>query len=328
MFRVMDIAPGGQTTLYDGLEAITRLVPPPEGVRRWIDLEAQDAPQLEALRAGFDFHPLAIEDCLHLDQRPKLEAYREVLFVVIHGFHCGTAKVESLEPQELHAFLGERFLVTVHAEPLSALEETWRRVSSELAIADRGPDFFHYLIIDGMADDDFPVIDRISEELEELEEGVLDKPNRAHLSRLFALKHELATMRRVLSPQRDVVAQLAKVVGRPISERTALYYRDVYDHVVRLSESIDANRDLLGNALDAYLSAVGNRTNEIMKTLTLMSAVFLPLTFLVGFFGQNFDNLPGLAAWVHSDALMWVMIAGCVVLPTSMVLWFKSKDWL
>jgi magnesium transporter len=113
-----------------------------------------------------------------------------------------------------------------------------------------------------------------------------------------------------------------------VSERTALYLRDVYDHLVRINESIEANRDLLGNALDAYLSAVGQRTNEIVKYLTVMSAVFLPLSFVVGFFGQNFDNLPFLTDWVHSDGLMWSMIAICAVLPLGMLAWFKHRGWL
>ena len=135
-------------------------------------------------------------------------------------------------------------------------------------------------------------------------------------------------MRKVLSPQRDVLGLLAKRGDSRISERTAVYLRDVYDHLVRINESIEANRDLLGNALDAYLSAVGQRTNEIMKYLTIMSAVFLPLAFVVGFFGQNFDNLPFFRDWVHSDRLMWGMIVTCVVVPATMLTWFKRKNWL
>ena len=135
-------------------------------------------------------------------------------------------------------------------------------------------------------------------------------------------------MRKVLSPQRDVLGLLSKRGDPRIAERTALYLRDVYDHLVRINESIEANRDLLGNALDAYLSAVGQRTNEIMKYLTIMSAVFLPLSFVVGFFGQNFDNLPFLKDWVHSDRLMWAMIATCLALPLGMLAWFRHKRWL
>jgi magnesium transporter len=123
------------------------------------------------------------------------------------------------------------------------------------------------------------------------------------------------------------MAMLSRRGDARIHERTSLYFRDVYDHLSRINESIEANRDLLGNALDAYLSAVSNRTNEIMKYLTLLSAVFLPLSFVVGFFGQNFVNLPGIPGWVHSDALMGVMVVICVALPVTMALWFRHRRW-
>ena len=132
----------------------------------------------------------------------------------------------------------------------------------------------------------------------------------------------------MLSPQRDVLGLLAKRGDSRVTERTALYLRDVYDHLVRINESIESNRDLLGNALDAYLSAVGQRTNEIMKYLTIMSAVFLPLAFVVGFFGQNFDNLPFMDGWTHRDGLMWLMVGTCVAIPITMLVWFRLKRWL
>jgi magnesium transporter len=132
----------------------------------------------------------------------------------------------------------------------------------------------------------------------------------------------------VLSPQRDAFGLLARRGDPRVGERTALYLRDIYDHLVRINESIEANRDLLGNALDAYLSAVGQRTNEIMKYLTIMSAVFLPLAFVVGFFGQNFVNLPFLKNWVYSDRLMWGMVCTCLALPVGMLAWFRKKRWL
>src|SRR5262249_8983016 len=130
------------------------------------------------------------------------------------------------------------------------------------------------------------------------------------------------------SPQRDVFGLLVKRGDSRIDERTAVYLRDVYDHLVRINESIETNRDLLGNALEAYLSAVGQRTNEIMKYLTIMSAVFLPLSFIVAFSGQNFDALPFFKGWVHSRGLMETMIATCLALPVLMLAWFKHKDWL
>jgi magnesium transporter len=324
MFRIMELH-DGRVESHQGSE---RVAPPPPGALRWVDLTSPTAAELELLRERFDFHPLTIEDCGHLDQRPKLEEYRSHLFLVTQGFSSKGDRVHELELQELHAFLGEHFLVTVHETPIAALEETWQRLAKEPKILKRGVDFAYYLVADGIVDDNFPILDCIADELEELEDSVLSAPQRKDLQRIFELKHHLVAMRKVLSPQRDVLGLLAKRGDAHVSERTAVYLRDVYDHLVRINESIEASRDLLGNALEAYLSAVGQRTNEIMKYLTIMSAVFLPLAFVVGFFGQNFADLPFVEDWVHSKGLMWGMVATCVALPAAMLAWFRRKDWL
>jgi magnesium transporter len=302
---------------------------PPAGVVRWVDLIAQDEASLATLRERFEFHPLALEDCATLDQRPKLEDYGDHLFLVTQTFHCEGEGVDGLTMQELHCFLGERYLVTVHAEPMGEIDELWRRATGDTKLLGKGADFVAYLIADAMVDDCFPVLDRISDQLEAIEDQVLTRTtSRDTLGQVFALKHHLVTMRRVLSPQREVFAALARREDELISERTAVYFRDVYDHLARLNESIEANRDLLGNALEAHLSSVSQRTNDVMKALTLMSAIFLPLAFVVGFFGQNFDNFPLLSGWQHNDGLMWVMLLLCVATPVTMLLWFRKKEWL
>jgi magnesium transporter len=324
MFRVIALQ-DGRAEVSEGAE---RVAPPPPGTLLWIDLRGQDAPQLQLLRERFGLHPLALEDCAHLDQRPKMEEYRDHLFLVTQGFASRGEKVRELELQELHAFLGERYLVTVHQEEVAALEEVWARVAGDPAQLERGVDFVYYLIADGIVDDNFPILDRVADELEELQDSVLATPRREDLQRIFELKRHLVSMRKVLSPQRDVLGLLAKRGDPRVGERTALYLRDVYDHLVRINESIEANRDFLGNAVDAYLSAVGQRSNDIMKQLTILSAIFLPLAFVVGFFGQNFDNLGFVRDWVHSDALMWSMIALCLATPVGMIAWFKHKGWI
>jgi len=324
MFRVMELR-AEKVELFVGSEHVG---PSPPGVLRWIDLRAQDAQQLELLRERFGFHPLTIEDCAHFDQRPKLEEYRDHIFLVTQGFSCKEDRVHALELQELHTFLGERFLVTVHLDDIAALEEVWGRLAGDPKLLERGVGFVYYLVADGMVDDNFPILDHVSDELDELEDAVLASPSRRDLHRIFELKHHLVSMRKVLSPQRDVLGLLAKRGDPRIGERTAVYLRDVYDHLVRINESIEANRDLLGNALDAYLSAVGQRTNEIMKHLTILTAIFLPLAFVVGFFGQNFDNLPLIRGWVRSDRLMWAMMLLCLATPAGMLAWFKHRGWL
>ena len=318
MFRTLDVTPDTPPTLEEGEG---RVALPPAGTLRWIDLHAQDDAALALLKERFEFHPLAIEDCKNFDQRPKLEEYGQYLFIVVHGFRAATG-AEKVEPLELHAFLGKDYMVTVHQEVLPELDLVWKRVAGDAALPRRGCDFLYYLVVDEIVDANFRLLDDISDALDEIEDEVLHRHDHSHLSRIFEMKRVLVTMRRVLSPQRDVFAILAKRGHICIADRTSLYFRDVYDHLVRIYEAIDTGRDLLGNALDAYLSMAAQRTNEIMKRLTLMSAIFLPLTFVTGFFGQNFEHLP-----FKSDIFMYSMIAACVLFPAGMLLLFYRSRW-
>jgi len=319
MIRVMELSAEHKLLSSTSLSA-ARV--PPEGAFCWIDLTSPDEATLNTLGERFGFHPLALEDCLHADQRPKAEEYGDHLFLVTQSFQCPSDDLSELRWHELHAFLGLSYLVTVHEAPIPGLEQIWRRVATDPAALGKGLDFLYYLVVDKLVDDNFPILDRIADELEEIEDAVLAHPRPESLSRIFGLKQKLVTMRKVLSPQRDVVGMLAKRGDARISERTSLYFRDAYDHLARTVESIEANRDLLGNALDAYLSSSSQRTNEIMKALAILSAVFMPLTFITGFFGQNFEHLP-----FGSDALMWAMLVSMIALPSALLAWFKSRKW-
>jgi magnesium transporter len=325
VFRVIDLLPDGQVMVRDATEPLES---PPDAITRWMDVSGNEAAGLERLRDHFGFHPLAIEDCLHLDQRPKLEEYKDHLFLVTQGFSSEGERVSELRLHELHAFLGKNYLVTVHADALPALTAVWERVQQNTGLLERGSDFVYYLIVDRLVDANFPLLDRLADELEELQDRVLERADKEDLARIFELKRHLLIMRKVLSPQRDTMAMLARRGDPRVSERTALYFRDVHDHLARLTESIEANRDLLGSALDAYLSAVSNRTNEIMKHLTLLSAVFLPLAFVVGFFGQNFESLLGVGRWQTSAGLMHAMLLLCFMTPIIMLLWFRFRRWI
>jgi magnesium transporter len=317
--RILDLALGSPPVVSNSTE---KLEPPPAGTLRWIDIQEQSESEMVLLSERFRFHPLTLEDCLHFDQRPKVEEYDEYLFVVLHAFVFRNDDCDA-EPEEVHLFLGrENYLVTVHTSGVAAIDAVWKRAANDASLAARGPDFLLYLVADAIVDASFPILDRVNDALERIEDSVLEKHDPQDLARIFELKRTLVLMRKVLSPERDVVAVLARRGDSRISEKTALYFRDVYDHLVRIYESIDAARDLLGNALDAYLSMNSSRTNEIMKRLTLLSAVFLPLTFITGFFGQNFEHLP-----FRSDALMYAMVAACAAIPSAMVFAFKRSGW-
>lgn len=318
MFRILETKPGEGVTVHDDPAFVA---PPTDGGERWIDVVAPTEDDLRLLGERFGFHPLALEDCSHADQRPKSEEYGDYLFIVVHGFDWPDPS-EAPSWRELHAFLGRDYLVTVHDHAIGGLDHVWRRVTTEPGFS-RSIDFIYYLVVDHCVDENFPILDRIADELDDLEVRVLERPEKDCLARIFALRGHLQLMRKVLSPQRDVMAMLSRRGDERVSEKTSLYFRDVYDHLARIVESIEGHRELLNNALDAYLSATSQRTNEIMKALAIVSAVFLPLTFITGFFGQNFAHLP-----FESDPLMYTMIVACIVLPAALLIWFKRRNWI
>lgn len=354
MIRVLDFAmENGQPIVREtqGEAAHALACPPPPGTVRWVDVSRQTPDDLDIIARGFHFHPLAVEDCLHFDQRPKLEEYAGTspyLFVVTHNFNIlpstlnvrtdenslhmprllwaeSRSQMVALAMLENHAFLGQNYLVTVHDEHSPALTQTWHRVKSDPSLISRGPDFVYYLLADGLCDANFPVLEQLGDILDELEESLFENPSRADLHRIYSLRKTLVSMRRVLSPQRDVIGNLARHGGSAcVSDKTAPYFRDIYDHLTRVFESIEAGRDLLGNCVDAYMSAVGQRTNEIMKQLTILSALLLPVTFLTGLFGMNFEMMPFKSQTVFS--LVLILMFGFV--PGGMFLWFRKKGWL
>lgn len=288
---------------------------------KWIDVLEPDAEVMGRLAERFQLHRLAVEDCLHLDQRPKLEEYPYHQFIVLQGFTCGK-EVTELTLHEQHFFLAEDWLISVHQLRLPSHDAVLRRVKDDpAATLGRGVDVILYLLADALVDAQFPIMDDFSDELEDLEDAIFAQPDPEHLQRIFQLKRSLVTLRRVLSPQRDVVGMLSRRGIPQIHEKTTLYFRDVYDHLVRLYEQIDASRDVVGNVMEGYLSMVANRTNDISKQLTIFATLFLPLSFIVGFFGQNFEELSG-KGWYYA---MWTTMVG---FPLGLIGWFKYKKWL
>lgn len=300
-------------------EAIIR---PAEGEAVWIDLSAPTEQDLEELCRTFKFHPVTIDDVRTYDQRPKLEEYADHLFVVVHRLVVKTEPCE-VESEELHAFIGRNFLITAHAGELPELEAVFSRLAGDEVVAQRGPAFWHYQVSSRLAVASAIEIEKLAAEVENIEETVFKIRGQEVLERLLHVKRALATARRLTSPQRDVFAALTKLGSTIVPDNTAVYFRDVYDQFVRELEALDSQRELAGSSLEAYFSLVSQRTNEVMKHLTLLSSIFLPLTFVTGFFGQNFDHLP-----FHSDALMWTGIISCVLLPAGMLSWFRLKRWL
>lgn len=287
----------------------------------WVDVQGPTEAELTSLGERFGLHRLEIEDCLHLDQRPKLEEYPGHHFLVMQGFSPDPTEQEELVLHELHLFIGARWLLTVHEKASEAVAYTQARLKADAqSVLGKGADHLAYVIIDALVDQNFPVLDRFSDALDVLEEQIFERPTPSLLQQAFVLKRNLVQVRRVLSPQRDVVGMLAKGGVAHVSDRTTVYFRDVYDHLVRLYEQIDAARDLVGNAMDVYLSVVANRTNDVTKQLTIFASIFMPLSFIVGFFGQNFDVL-------GQPPFFVAMLTATTLLPVGMIFWFRRQGW-
>lgn len=321
MFKVIDLTAEGKPEQSEDLE---RVAPPANGAVRWVDLIETDKDALELLRRRFDFHPLALEDCATFELRSKFEEYGDHLFIVLHAFTATPDDPTFIQIHEVHAFLSEHYLVTVHDNPLAATEAAWRKAAGDPAVLRRGTGWAFYTTVDAMVDATFPVIEKLVGRVEKVEEQVLTAGQPVDLKDIFSIRSTLVTMRRVLRPVRDVIAILTRRADAPLSERTAMYFRDVHDHVMRCLESIDEAESLISNTIQANENALSNRQNAIMAKLTIFSAIFLPLGFIVGFWGQNFDAMP-----FHNEHLMWwLTIFPCFAVPVILVFWFWWKDWL
>jgi magnesium transporter len=320
MFKVIDLPPEGKPVETSGPANVR---PPPAGTVRWIDLVGPDPDSLTLLRERFQFHPLALADCAHFQAQSKIEEYDGFLFIVLHTLTASPDDASAVRIHELHAFLTQDTLVTVHDDPLAAHEQTWNRAAADRSALAPGPSWALYVTADVMVDAIFPVIEQIAAELEELEETLLVRRVRRDPLRIFRIKRTLLTMRRVIRPLRDAIATLTRRGDPRIGERAAIYFRDVHDHVIRCAESIEEAIALTSNAMEAYHYAVAQRTNEIIKRLTVMSAIFLPLTFITGFWGQNFAALP-----FDRESYLWLTLASMVIVPGGLFLWFTRKGWV
>jgi magnesium transporter len=211
----------------------------------------------------------------------------------------------------------------VHDRPLDAVNRVFDRCAADHRLLQHGASFLLYLASDAVVDGYFPVLDGLGDEIDALEDAVVGGPARRHMRRLFDLKRVVVQLRKIVSPQREVYNALSRRDYPNIDPRTAVYFRDVYDHLVRAYEVIDSYRDLVANTLDAYLAAQSNRLAQVMKQLTLIATIFMPLTFITGFFGMNFTGLPFSRTW-----LMWAVLAVTVAMPVGMLLVFARRGWL
>lgn len=289
----------------------------------WMDFNEEAVATVEPhLRDTFHFHALAIDDALNEAHVPKIDNWGEYVYAVAHGVVFDEISLE-LGTRELDIFLGRNFLVTYHKRDIAAIHRVWDNTQIDQRRLEGGPDHLLYEILDHLTADYLPAIDALDATIDELEDEVFERPSTHTLNTIFAVKRAVLNLRRIIGPQREVLNKLARDEYAMIDAKDRVYFRDVYDHLVRLVDLNENLRDLTSGTLDTYLSVTSNRTNEIMKVLTIISALFMPISFMAGFFGMNFIGIPFDRSWLLAGAMVMMGIT-----PVLMFLWFKRQGWL
>ncbi|MGE5553098.1 MAG: magnesium/cobalt transporter CorA [Betaproteobacteria bacterium] len=295
----------------------------------WVDLVGEPCETCEPLlQEAFGFHPLAVEDALQESHVPKVDDWGEYIYAVFHAVSLDAQTDRCLKPLEVDIFLGRNFVVTYHEEPIPAVDRSWESCLRDQRRLKAGPDHLVYYLTDQLADGYYPVVDALTEALDQIQDYVFGHPTTATLEHILSLKRAVLRLTRITGPQREVLARLARDDYAVIAPRTRLYFRDVHDQFVLLHDINESLRDLVAGSLDTYLSVLNNRMNEVMKTLTVITTLFMPVSFIVGFFGMNFfaPVLP-LAAWTGRTTLV-LTIAVLLLSPVGMVWWMRRRGWM
>lgn len=289
----------------------------------WLDLQAPQEPEIGLLHNEFQFHPLAIEDATRVHERPKLESFDGYYFIV---FYCITYSQvrQRVEVQPMNLFIGPNYMVSVHQGEIGVIDDTIRRWQRNEEQFGRNPGVLLYELLDAIVDDYFPVIDSLAERVELIEEQIFERFREEVLQDVFALKRDILNMRRIVAPERDVLNVLIRREVPIFDRGTSVYLQDVYDHIVRVTDSIDTYRDLLSSALDAFLSVQSNQLNQIVKVLTITSIVLMSDALIAGIYGMNFEFMPELH-WAFGYPFALGLM---VVISLMLVLFFRWRRWL
>lgn len=303
----------GNFSIIENIE--TTLTPPSEGFY-WIDAGIED---LVVLQPMFHMHDLAVEDCLNEeDQRPKIEIYENHYFIVMNSIRFDD---EEFFLRALNIFLGKHFIITVTKQKINELR-TLKPILWEQEVS--RPDQFLYHLVDLVIDNYALVGDRIELRIEVLEEDILMHTKKSHLNEIIGLRSEILWLKKVLGPQRELIASLIKRDLKLIDDKLQKYFSDVYENALKTSESFDTYRDLMANLREAYQSSLSNRANEIMRVFTAITTIFMPLTFITGIYGMNFENLPVL----HLQNGVYLILGLMIFLGICMYFIFRKKEWL
>jgi magnesium transporter len=295
----------------------------PEGAAvRWINVDGLDAGVVDRLRHEFHLHTLAAEDIINTRQRPKLDLYEDHLFLVLRQFW---RKDGGHREEQISVLCRSGLLITLQEEPGDIFDPLRQRLQRENSRFRRfGSEYLLYALIDSIVDHVFPITEGIAQRMEEVEEAIAADPVPEIQTRIFSMRREISLLRRAVWPMREVVDGLLRDESARIPEELLPFFRDVLDHAVQAVEVMEAQREALTSLADFYQSSLGNRMNEVMKVLTVMASFFIPVTFLAGIYGMNFEGMPELQ-WRYGYAAFWVL---CIGMISSLWIYFRKKGWL
>jgi magnesium transporter len=300
-----------------------------KGELLWVDFTGDVIEEAEpVLQKTFGFHQLAIDDALQETHVPKVDDWGHYLYIVLHSVVFDPAEGGHVDTQELDIFLGPNYIVTLHEQPMSVVDHLWEAVQRTPAHLQQGPDHVLYRLTDEIAANFMPVVEQLDLSIDHIEAELFDHPTPDILARIFATKRAVLFLRRIIAPQREVLNKLARDDYAVIDEKDQIYFRDVYDHLVRMFDITEGVRDLVSGTLDTYLSVVNNRMNDIMKTLTIITTLFMPISFLSSFFGMNFF-LPSrpVDMWTRGPIFLIILLI-FLVTPISMFFWMRRRGWM
>lgn len=295
----------------------------------WVDFEGEPNERSEPiLSQTFRFHPLAVDDALMETHVPKVDDWGEYLYLVLQSVVYIQDPDDPLDVRELDIFFGRNYIVTHHDYPIPAIDQLWERLHRDDRQARRGAGYLLYELIDTLVANILPIVDEMDQTLEDVEDMIFTEADAEVLEKIFQIKRGGIQLRRVIAPQREVVNKLARDSYPVMDVGERIYFRDVYDHLVRSYEINEGMRDQATGALETYLSVINNRMNDVMKTLTIITTIFMPLSFLVGFFGMNFFQPAAPSpVWTGRPALI-LALAVMVLSPLAMYMYARFRKWL
>ncbi|KJS88262.1 MAG: metal transporter [Peptococcaceae bacterium BICA1-8] len=284
----------------------------------WIDFDNPSEPEIEILRKSFDFHPLSIEDCIYSLNKPKVDYYEGYSFLILNAL-----KSDTLDPTEISLFIAQNYIISFHAESLGEIDEAWERVTGDRSKWDIGPIFAAYQIFDKIVDQFFPAVNIIEDKLDGFDSKLDNKSIHKLLDKVFQIRGDLLKIRRIVSSMGDLLYRILNSARLPDFKDHKIYFSDINDHLLKLSDMIESSREITSDLRDSYLSINSNRMNTNMMVLTVITTIFIPLSFVAGIYGMNFEYMPELK-WKYG---YFIVLGIMTLIGISMFLWFKRKGW-